>query len=376
MAEATSGKTEELWHDCPLFAPDAASVPNLSEGASGEDIPESVGALSHLLYDEDTPEEIAEELREQGNTLFKQGSRLSYIRAVAKYSEALKACDAADIRASALANRAAAHLKLQNHGKALADAEEALKLNGDHVKSRYRAASCCVGLRKFDKALVHCDGGLASLKRNGMEKSSDASLFLRLRDTAMLERSKLNAHESAMQERMQRVERKRSALAQSLAERSVTMGLPLYAQQRTYSRTSAELDGNGEISWPVLVVYPDFGGTGLGDQSDYLESVNENASIGDVIASLFPEGAPPPPWDVSGAYSRRVDHLVAQYRSDWTILQEDADSEDERDFVGSSLGANDVGPWKRIARSTSIADLVRRPDYVVPLFPVVYIVPA
>lgn len=375
MAETAGSTDEELWQDCPLFAPDATLVPNLSEGATGDGISESVGALSHLLYDEDTPEEIAEELREQGNTLFKQGSRLSYIRAVAKYSEALKACDSAEIRASAFANRAATQLKLQNYGKALADAEEALKLSGDHIKSRYRAASCCVRLRKFDKALAHCDGGLAALKRTGMEKSSDAGLFLRLRDSAMVERKKVNALENAKCERRERVERKQAALAQALSERGVTMGLPLYSQQRTYSRSSAELDENGEISWPVLVVYPDLGGTGTGDQSDYLESVNENASVDDVILSLFPEGAPPPPWDVSGAYSRRVDRLAAQYRSGWTILREDADSDDERDFVGSSLGPSDVGPWKRIPRSMSIADLVRRPDYVVPLFPVVYIVP-
>lgn len=375
MAEDASITNEDLWHDCPLFAPDATLVPNLAEGGSVEDLPESIGALSHLLYDEDTPEEVAEELREQGNTLFKHGSRLSYIRAVAKYSEALKACDNADIKAAAFANRAAAQLKLQNHGKALADAEDALRLNGDHIKSRYRAASCCVHLRKFDKAVSHCQSGLASLKRAGMEKSADAGLFVMLRDSAKLEYDKMSLLENAKQKRLQRVELKKSALSRSLAERGVIMGLPIFSQQRTYSRMSAALE-DGEVSWPLLVVYPDLIGTGVGDQSDYLENVSENATVDDVVASLFPEGAPPPPWDISGAYSRRADHLVAQYRSDWTMLLEDADSDDERDFVGSNLGPNDVGPWKRIPRTTSIANLVRRRDYIVPLFPVIYLVPA
>lgn len=385
MATNTNEESEELWHDCPLFAPDASFVPNLAEGDSADHLPEAVGALSHLLFDDDTPEEIAEDLREQGNTLFKHGSRPSYIRAVTKYSEALNVhCDNAEVKSAAYANRAAAHLKLKNYGKALADAEEALKLNGDHVKSRYRAAVCCVQLRNFKLALKHCDEGLSSLQRVGMGKSADLALFSRLQKAARFEHDNAVAEETARRKRMERAESKTNAISQSLAKRGVTMGLPIFAQQRGYSQISAVLEESADgdarkepsVAWPLLVVYPDVVGTGVGDQSDYMERVSEDATIDDVIVSLFPNGAPPPPWDVSGAYSRRADKLVAQYRTDWTMRKDDADSDDERDFVGSNLGPNDVGPWKSIPRSTSIAKLVRRPDYIVPLFPVFYVVPA
>jgi tetratricopeptide (TPR) repeat protein len=383
-AAASKDSSDEFWHDCPLFAPDASLVPNLAEGDTAENLPEAVGALAHLLYDEDTPDEIAEDLREQGNTLFKHGHRNSYIRAVAKYTEALQVpCNSVGIRSAAFANRAAAQLKLKNYGKALDDAESALALNGDHVKSRYRAALCANYLQKFDKALMHSDAGLSLLQFNGMGRSLDATLFTQLRETAKSGRDKAVAEEEAAQKRKLRMEAASFTMSQALTKRRVTMGLPLFSQQRKYSRKYPVFgdhggDGNaGEavVVWPVLVVYPDVRGIGC-DQSDYLEQVSEEATIADVIASLFPEHTPPPPWDLSGAYSRRADNLIAQYRPDWTMRAIDADSDDERDFVGSNLGPDDVGPWKSVSHSTSIAQLVSKSDYIVPLFPVIYVVPA
>jgi hypothetical protein len=379
MGSESEGATEELWSDCPLFAPDASLVPNLADNPSAEHVSPAVAALSHLLYDEDTPQEVAEQLRARGNTLFKHGCTKSYRRAVAAYTEALQVpCDVPEVRSALYANRAAAQLKLQNYGRALADAEAALQLDPDHVKSRYRAAVCANALAKWEAAVRHCNAGLDALLRVGLDASPDAALLKRLRMTARGERVKEAAETQARDEGRRRAEAAGSALSRALAKRRVTMGLPLFAQQRAYARAAPtfDADGGGGVLWPVLIVYPEVAGTGVSEQSDYMEQVSEDASVDDIIATLFPKGAPAPRWDVSGAYARRVGQLAAQYRVGWTMRVCEADSDDERDFVGSNLGPDDVGVWKTVPRSTTIAELVRRPDYVVPHFPVIYLVPA
>lgn len=67
-------ETEEDWEDCPLFAPQGASIPQLPE-QPGENVSSAVAALSHLLYDEETPLEASELLRDEGNRSFKRGRR-------------------------------------------------------------------------------------------------------------------------------------------------------------------------------------------------------------------------------------------------------------------------------------------------------------
>lgn len=380
LADSAEANSAELWDDCPLFAPNADHVPRLAEGAIGEELPESVVALSHLLYDEDSAEEKIDSLREEGNTMFKHGHVLSYKRAIQKYTEALAMpCDLPSVRSSTFANRAAAELKLKNYGRALNDAESALKLDEDHVKSRYRAAMCANFLSKFDVSLKHCDAGVASLARQHRERSPDAALFELVRKQALSGLKECAAKENQRREKAEKLAKKDSRISRALDKRNVTKGMPLFAQQRSYARTEPELHESGEgelLLWPVLVVYPDVVRTGVGEQSDYLEAVSEDATIDDLICTLFPPDAAPPPWDVSGVFSRRPDKLVARYRMGWTMKAEDASSDDERDFCGSNLGPDDVGEWKDIPRSLSVAELVGKRDYVTPLFPVLYLLPA
>lgn len=370
---------DELWKDLPLFAPDSSCVPKIAEGDTAEHLPEAIGALSHLLYDEETPQEIAENLRDQGNTLFKRGTKDFYKLAIQKYTEAIGVnCDMPDVIVPAFANRSAAHLKLKNYGKALQDAESALKFDSSHVKSRYRAALSAAAVGKHDIAVAHCDTGLDTLGRREQEKSHDAVLLRQVRKTSDVQRRKEAAAADEAERRRATAEAAECALSSALKRRRVTMGLPLFAQQRSYKRTKPcleEQDGGDSLLWPLLVVYPDVAGTGVGEQSDYLEEVSEHATLDDVLTTLFPEGAAPPPWDVSGLYANRVELLSVQYRASWTMKASEADSDDEREFAGTNLGPEDVGRWKTVPRSLTLAELIRKPDYVVPLFPVLYVVP-
>lgn len=82
--QMTSDETNE-WDDFPLFAPDGAKIPQLAEDSSGENISSAIGALSHLLYDEETPLEASELLRDEGNRYFKLGGRLVSIWLYSKH---------------------------------------------------------------------------------------------------------------------------------------------------------------------------------------------------------------------------------------------------------------------------------------------------
>lgn len=163
-------ETEEDWEDCPLFAPQGASIPELPE-QPGEQVSSAVAALSHLLYDEETPLEASELLRDVGNRYFKRGRRFvcesvnsflrqygrrrhepdpfllffvnsrGYRHAIQKYNEAITAAaDVPEALAPALLNRSMAEFQLENYGRALQDVEKSLNLMPGNVKAHYRYA--------------------------------------------------------------------------------------------------------------------------------------------------------------------------------------------------------------------------------------------
>jgi len=74
-ADTTATMGEDIWEDCPLFAPSEVTVPKLDEKQTAEGLSPAMGALSHLLYDEETPLEKSEHLRDEGNRRFKRGRK-------------------------------------------------------------------------------------------------------------------------------------------------------------------------------------------------------------------------------------------------------------------------------------------------------------
>ena len=73
-----------------------------------------------------------------------------YVKAVSGYSAALSLDPTSAVL---FANRAAAHLKLENYGSALADAGRAIELDPKYVKAYYRRADAAAGLGRVRDAL-------------------------------------------------------------------------------------------------------------------------------------------------------------------------------------------------------------------------------
>lgn len=189
---------------------------------------------------------------------------------------------------------------------------------------------------------------------------------------AAIEKSKRS--EAARQQREDADCERQRSLEKMMQKRKITMGLPLFSQQRRYAVTEP-MERDGEWFWPVLLIYPeDAACPGLGDQSDYLEDVSEQTTIEDILNWVFQGVNNRPEWDVNRMYTD-PGNLEARYRTRWTMKKDEADSDDEEYFCGSSLPLDEIGGWVSVKAKTKLMELMRRADYMTPLFPVLYVVP-
>lgn len=238
-----------------------------------------------------------------------------------------------------------------------------------------RAAISATALQRFEKAIMHCEKGIASSGGDDKEDKDNLTLFQKTKAGA--ERARENAakkeQEAAARENAAELADKRRT--ETLVKRGVEMGLALFAQQRSYATTCVTIGDDG-LTWPVLVLYPEeaIGISGVGDQSDYLEHVHEETTLLDIVRTLFPPKEQGPEWDKRGVYSS-FDKLEVLFRGDWTMTEDEADSDDERTYVGSMRGPEEVGAWRTLDTSLTLRKAIATNGYVVPLFPVFYVVP-
>ncbi|KAI0567202.1 hypothetical protein FGB62_4g269 [Gracilaria domingensis] len=312
------------WEDCPLFAPSGAVIPKVDDNEA-ENVSPAIGALSHLLYDEETPEERSELFRDEGNRHFKRGNR-GYKHAIMKYNQAIEAAkDVPEALGPAYLNRAMAEFKLANYGRSLRDAETCLRLTPGNLKAHYRAILCATFLEKYDIAMYHINQGRKKIE-------------------AKIEKLKRQGAERELRERERQKER--DTVTIMMKKRCISLGAPLFAQQRRYAVTEPYKE-QGEWLWPLLLIYPDeVVECGMGDQSDYLEGVVEQVCMGDLLHQVFDSG---PDWDVNRRYTR-VEDLEVRYRREWTRTIDEIDEESEG-FCGSCLGKDEVGDWVTVIPS-------------------------
>lgn len=239
----------------------------------------------------------------------------------------------------------------------------------------YRAVLCALELEKFKVALSHCDEALALLRNeSSTQAKSDIALFKKQKQAIEKSQAQSDEHAKERESRVQAATERRNAFEEMIQSRGITMGLPLFGQQRRYSTTEPVLNDNTWY-WPVLLVYPEeVASPGNGDQSDFLEDIAETTTMEDILETVFAEGLPPPQWDRNRMYSS-AKRLQMRYRARWTMETVDADSDDEETFCGSELPPDEVGPWIDVSSRTTLQELLRQKTYVTPMFPVLYVVP-
>ncbi|NWI19185.1 TTC4 protein, partial [Crypturellus soui] len=228
----------------------------------------------------------------EGNEYFKEKD---YSKAVLSYTEGLKKqCGDAELGAVLFTNRAAAHAHLGNYRSALNDAIQARKLKPTHLKAIVRGALCHLELKNFSEAIEWCEEGLQIDPR---EKK-----LLEVR--AKADKLKVNVLAAS------RACCADPRVALSCPERNIKVVLEPSNEEEEVSDGLAEmsldgfhpgnamgakvhLDTDGNLSWPVLFLYPEH------EQTDFVAAFHENTRFIDHLMVMFAEL---PPWDVERKY--------------------------------------------------------------------------
>ncbi|KAK7880752.1 hypothetical protein WMY93_032613 [Mugilogobius chulae] len=304
------GFNEETWEEemdrIPLFMKEVPDV------IDPEKYPE-LTALQTMIHDEDrTPEEKAEDLKNEGNSYFK---KKKYKQALISYTAALVVkCDSVDLNTVIYSNRAAAHFYLGNMRSALKDATIAKKLKPDHLKALIRGAQCCIELKNFAEALKWCDEGLklhpTDKKLQELRASADKHKRAADRDArkAKLKEKKLLGEKeillSAIKDRgiklFPSTRPQRGSDSEDEEGDSSSRGV---SQLSLDGLSSQEVTGaqvylnqeDGALYWPVLFLYPEH------QQSDFISAFCENHCFSDHLSVMFGEELPP--WDTDQKYS-------------------------------------------------------------------------
>ncbi|CAG8456752.1 8523_t:CDS:2 [Ambispora gerdemannii] len=244
---------------------------------------DTLAALQSLLYD-GTPEEVAENFKNQGNECFKAG-KTKYQDAIAFYSKAIDTtCKDEKIIEACLTNRAAVNLELQNYRKVLMDCAKALKINPKNVKALFRSAKALYMLDKIDQALDCCNLGLEIEPKNKYFQLEKQKC---IRQKEYLNKKKREKEARARQE----LERKK-ALENAIKERNIQMETTSDAPD---SQNSVFLDTEAQqLVWPVFLLYPEY------KESDFIAQFNEEHTFLDHLEMIFEHCAP---WDMESKYT-------------------------------------------------------------------------
>ncbi|KAJ0065514.1 hypothetical protein NL108_012774 [Boleophthalmus pectinirostris] len=271
-----------------------------------------LAALQAMIHDEDrTPEEKAEDLKNEGNSYFKSKK---YTLALVSYTAALKMkCENLELNTIIYSNRAATHFYLGNMRSALNDATAAKKLKPDHLKALIRGAQCCIELRNFADALKWCDEGLklyptdkkllefrATADKNKRAAERDA------RKAKAKEKKLLGEKETLLNIIKERgikffpsTQPQHGSDSDDDDDESSSRGL---SQLSLDGLSSQEVTGtqvylnqeDGALYWPVLFLYPEH------QQSDFISAFCENHCFSDHLSLMFGEELPP--WDTNQKY--------------------------------------------------------------------------
>ncbi|TFK94731.1 40S ribosomal protein S7 [Polyporus arcularius HHB13444] len=247
----------------------------------------AISALQSLAY-EGTPDENAQNFKEQGNEYFK-GKR--YREALGFYTQGVDAKpeDKALLEAL-LCNRAACNLELHNYGSVLRDCSKAISINPQSSKAYYRSALALVALERYEEALDCCDRCLQFDQGNKGVRA--------VREKAAKLKEEKDRKERERQERIRQEQLKKARLQTAYRERNIIVNrVPDNVASNPYEpHFDPEDPTNSTMIFPVLFMYPQYATT------DLISHFHEDTPFSAHISAMFPPNAPQPEWDKKGEY--------------------------------------------------------------------------
>ncbi|KAG6813462.1 hypothetical protein H0H92_010796 [Tricholoma furcatifolium] len=289
MADASSSTGPQVAPKKDLDAAMAAldSLPLFMKSLPTEDSEDSsLAALQSLIY-EGTPDEVAQNFKEQGNEYFK-GKR--YREALGFYTQGVdaKPTDNA-LKEALLCNRAACNLELQNYGSVLRDCSAALTLNAQSSKAFYRSASALLALDRVEEALDCCDRCLAF---DPVNKG-----VLQLRERATKAKAVKDKRKVEKAERLRKEQEAKRLMDIAFRERNLLLLPKADGSSNPYEPHLDPDDPTGStLVFPVFFLYPQYA------TSDVISEFVEDVPFAAHLEAMFPPKVPALDWDKRGEY--------------------------------------------------------------------------
>ncbi|KAJ4472153.1 40S ribosomal protein S7 [Lentinula aciculospora] len=302
------------------------SIPLFMRSLPDEDPAENttLAALQSLAH-EGTPDEIAENFKEQGNDYFR-GKR--YRDAIGFYTQGIDAKpDSPALLEALLCNRAACNLELKNYGSVLRDCSKALSSNPKSSKAYYRSAMALIALERLEEAIDCCARCLEFDKHNNgvQDVLKRATKLKAAKDKKDLER----------QEKLQQNHLAKMKLNNALKERNIFVIHKPDGSQNPYVPHFDPEDSSGNsLIFPVFFLYPQYA------TSDVIPEYVEDTPFSSHLEIIFGPTAPPPQWDAKGQY--KVGNLVVYAITRQKRLLKVGKKMSLRDVFNASKGKGDL----------------------------------
>lgn len=237
---------------------------------------------------------MAENFKHQGNASFK-GGKSRYKDAIHFYTQGITAKCEDNIMNSLLhSNRAAVNLELCNYRSCLYDCARAITLNPKNIKAYFRSVKALLALDRVDEGIDCAQKGLLVELDNQVLKD-----YLKKLQKRKLEIDELNRLRKIKEEKMQREAKELQDAIDLRQYRFMEQlnddGEPIQKYQHPEGQVcKIELHPEGELSFPVVFLYPEF------NQSDTISMFFENDSFYAHFQNMFSEACP---WDKEHQYN-------------------------------------------------------------------------
>uniref|UniRef100_A0A383V5T9 Cns1/TTC4 wheel domain-containing protein n=1 Tax=Tetradesmus obliquus TaxID=3088 RepID=A0A383V5T9_TETOB len=318
------------------------------------------------LEEESTPEERAENFKQQGNNKLRVGlkskNRLLLREAVEAYTKGLALkCSDTQLNLALHNNRAHVHSLLGNWRSALQDSLAALQLEPASIKAVFRGARAALKLGQWDVC--------GQLLQQGLALEPEAAELLQIQQELAASRKQHEDQQAAQ------AAAREAALAPSrkLAAAIVLKGYRLTLPEVHVGSKQPYVDKQGALHWPVMLLYPETG------QQDVIEDWHEEDLVAEHLDVMFGPDAPSIDWDTAGEYSRQrvqlyylsnagqpleQDQLVGALHGKWP----------ERDpQAGPKRYGSSSSHWVPVDESLSLRQVLLAPDHVIPGVPLFWV---
>ncbi|PFH52578.1 hypothetical protein AMATHDRAFT_189237 [Amanita thiersii Skay4041] len=264
------------------------TMPLFMKSLPSEDTNDVALAALQSLAHEGTPDEVAENFKEQGNDYFK-GKR--FREALGFYNQGIDA-EPTDplLQEALLCNSAACNLALKNYGSTLRDCSKALNINPNSSKAYYRSALALLALERVEEALDCCIRCLSyDIGNESMQN---------VKETVLRMKAEKEERENQRQERIRREQETERKLNLAFKERSlILLHKPDGSSNPMNPSFDPEDSSRRTMIFPVFFLYPQYA------TSDVISQFVEDTPFMAYLGNMFPPQAPPPDWDTEREYN-------------------------------------------------------------------------